>query len=108
MINGIIMTALGSLGVPVAFQKYLGTATTYITFFEYLAQGEAHADNTEKETGHYIQIDVWSKGDYTSLVDSTLTALKSAGFSRIKEVDMFDSEAQFYHRAIRVFYLENN
>lgn len=99
--NSIIMGALSSIGVPVSFQKYSGNANQYITFFIYGEQGELWSDNTEKTTGYYIQVDIWSKSDYTSLVNSVITAMKTAGFARTYAMDMYEDDTQIYHKSIR-------
>ena len=106
MINKLILDTLKNIGAPVSFQKYSGTATTYITFFEYLQKGENYADNVDKTAGHYIQVDIWSKGDYTSLRNSTLAALKAVDFSKTHETEMYENDTQIYHKVLRLFYLE--
>lgn len=68
MKNKFIMDTLKSLKIPGAFQKYSGKSETYITFHEYLAAGEEYEDDVEALTAHYIQVDVWSKADYTNIV----------------------------------------
>ena len=103
MINSLILQALRPLRVPVSFQKYSGKESTYITFFSYLEQGEQYADNEEKETGYYIQLDVWSKNDYTELVENVTNAMKAAGFRRTSAVDLFEEDTKIYHKAIRFF-----
>ena len=103
MINDLILGALRSLRVPVSFQKYRGKENTYITFFSYLEQGEQYADNEEKETGYYIQLDVWSKSDYTELVENITDAMKAAGFRRTSAADLFEEDTKIYHKAIRFF-----
>jgi hypothetical protein len=104
--NKLIMDTLKSLNIPVSFQKYTGSATQYITFFLYGEQGEAWADNLEKETGYYVQVDVWSKSDYTSLVASVTSAMTSAGFKRTYAADMYEQDTQVYHKAIRFNYFK--
>lgn len=105
MINNKVIEALKSLNVPVSFQKYNGKESTYITFFNYLEQGEQYADNEEKVTGYYIRIDVWSKNDYTELVENVKNAMKAAGFIRTSAADLFESDTKIYHKAMRFFYL---
>jgi len=107
-INGIIINALKTLGIPVSFQAYKGTATTYATFFIYLAQGEAWSEDTEDITGHYIQLDIWSKGDYTAVVSLAKTLMLAAGFKRTNETDLYEPDTQTYHKGMRFFYAENN
>lgn len=105
MINSLVLEALESLNVPVSFQKYNGKENTYITFFNYLEQGEQYADNEEKTTGYYIQVDVWSKNDYTILVENLKKAMEAAGFIRTSAADLFESDIKIYHKALRFFYL---
>jgi hypothetical protein len=80
-INEDVIKALKGIGVPVSFQTYTGKANSYITFFTYLDQPESHADDEELTTGYYVQIDVWSKGDYTELVDTVHRKMLKAGVS---------------------------
>ncbi|APM39871.1 hypothetical protein [Clostridium kluyveri] len=101
MINSLIVQTLEPLKVPVSFQKYRGKENTYITFFNYLEQGEHYADNEEKETGYYIQIDVWSKNDYTELVENVTNSMKAAGFRRTSAADLFEEDTKIYHKMLR-------
>ena len=71
-INQKVMAALQKIGVPVRFQTYTGTADTYITFFTYLDKPEGYADDVEYVNGYYVQVDVWSRADYTELVGRSM------------------------------------
>ena len=101
--NKLIIDTLKPLNIPVSFQTYSGTAPIYITFFEYLAQGESYCDDEEKVEGHYLQIDVWSKGNYNSIVKQTKELLRNAGFRRTFETELFEEDTKIYHKVIRVF-----
>lgn len=105
--NKLIIDTLKPLNIPVGFQTYTGTATTYITFFEYLEKGEQFADDEEAETGHYIQVDVWSKGNYKAVVKQAKELLKQVGFMRKTENGFYESDTKIYHKAIRFFYIKN-
>jgi len=108
-INSRIITALATLGIPVSFQAYKGTLTTYATFFEYLAQGESFSEDQEDTTGHYIQLDIWSRGDYTVQVTLAKTLMIAAGFNRTNEtelVEIIDPSTTVYHKGMRFFYAE--
>jgi len=108
-INAMVINALKTLGIPVSSQAYKGTLTTYATFFEYLAQGEAWSEDTEDITGHYIQLDIWSRGDYTNLVTLAKSLMIAAGFSRTNEtesVEIIDPSTTVYHKGMRFFYAE--
>ncbi len=106
MINSIIIETLSDIGVPVAFQLYSGEASTYVTFHEYIQSGEAFEDDEERFTGHYIQVDVWSKSDYSVLVTLTKEKLKAAGFNRQDEMDLYEKDTGIYHKGLRFYYLE--
>lgn len=106
-INKLILDTLNPLNVPASFQKYTGVATTYITFFSYLNQSESFANNIETSIGNYVQIDIWSKDDYTDIVTNVKLALAQAGFRKSYETEMFENETLIYHKVLRFFYLEN-
>jgi hypothetical protein len=106
VINKLVVDTLSILGIPVSFQKYSGGENTYITFFEYLRQGESYADNLETCTGHYIQVDLWCKGDYTTIAKDILDKMKNAGFRRTTETEIYEEETQTYHKVLRFFYEE--
>jgi uncharacterized radical SAM superfamily Fe-S cluster-containing enzyme len=102
--NQLVIETLKPLGVPVAFQKYKGTETTYISFSFYNEIPKLHADDVEKATGYYVQIDVWSKGDYSSLVDQVKTAMTASGFRKTSAADLYEKDTEMYHKAIRFSY----
>lgn len=105
-INKLIIDTLKTLNIPVSFQTYTGVAPVYITFFEYLGQGESFSEDEEESTGHYIQVDIWSKGDYSSVVPLVKSLLKSAGFKRTNETELYEIDTKINHKGVRFFYLE--
>ena len=100
MNNKMVIDALSGLNVPVAFLKYTGTAKPYITFFFYNERGEVFAENEEVATRYSLQVDVWSSGNYTALVNQVKDALKSVGFSRIDAKDLYEDDTKIYHKAM--------
>lgn len=106
MINKLIIDALSPLGIPITFQKYSGKAETYITFHEYFSSGEEYEDDLETLTSHFIQVDVWSKGDYTNLVNQVKEGLIQLGFKRMNEIDLYEDDTKIYHKGIKFYYLE--
>ncbi|WP_044895962.1 tail completion protein gp17 [Bacillus alveayuensis] len=104
-LNKLIMDTLSPLGVPVSFQRYTGTATTYITFFEFNQQSALNADDSEQNTQHSIQVDIWSKGDYTNLVQQVKNALNGVGFFRTSEAEFYEDDTKIYHKVIRFNYV---
>ncbi|MCM3761036.1 hypothetical protein M3212_09590 [Alkalihalobacillus oceani] len=100
-INKIIFTALQDVGVPVSFQHYRGQTFPYITFFTYLEKGEQHADDKEKITGYYVQVDIWSKDDYTDLASTVHQKMLAAGFTKRSYYDFYETDVGVYHKAMR-------
>lgn len=101
--NKLILAALKDIGVPVRFQTYTGKEESYITFFTYLDRPELHSDDRELITGNFIQIDVWSKRDYTDLVDSVHQKMIDAGFIKLNFYDLYEEDLKIYHKVMRFF-----
>lgn len=106
--NKLIIDTLKSLNVPTAFLKYTGSSTTYIVFFVLNEQGELFADNDEISTQYNIQIDIYSKSDYTTLVASVKNALKAVGFKRTYAIDIYENDTNLYHKSLRFYYSNEN
>lgn len=102
-INQEVISALIDIKVPVKFQTYTGKSDTYITFFTYLDQPEQHADDEETATGYYIQIDIWSKSDYTEIVKEVHQHMTGAHFTKLNFYDLYESDTKTYHKVMRFF-----
>lgn len=102
-LNKLVIDTLSVIGVPVAFQEYedKDKVDTYITFFEYDQRGARFSDDVEQNTRHFIQVDVWSKGNYETIVDEVKTNLKEVGFTRTSEIDLFERDTKIYHKGMR-------
>lgn len=106
-INKLIIDTLQPLNIPVSFLTYGGTGTTYITFSPYLTVGEGFSEDEEELTGHYIQLNVFSKTDYTNIVVEVKQSLKSIGFKKTSEIDLYEDDTKLFHKGIRYVYLED-
>ncbi|MDT0163820.1 hypothetical protein [Bacillus sp. AG4(2022)] len=106
ILNKLILSALKDIGAPVAFQKYKGSASTYVTFFEYNQNGALYADDAEQKTSHSIQVDIWSKEDYTQIYQSVKAALLNIGFRRIFETELYENDTEIYHKVLRFNFTE--
>ena len=105
MINKLIVSTLKPLLVPIEFQRCTSKADTYITFFTYSKSGELYTDDAEDVTAVYIQVDLWSKKDYTALSEKLLKRMLDAGFTRTSEAEFYEDDTQIYHKAFRFKYL---
>lgn len=105
-INQRILQTLKTVGVPVSFQQYSGQVSSYVTFFTYLESGEQYADDREAVTRFSVQLDVWSKQDYTELVNTVDQAMHAAGFVKNGYFDLYETDTQMYHKAMRFHFEE--
>lgn len=104
-LNPLIINTLKDLA-PTHYLTYKGPAETYILFSEYNQTGSMYADDEEKNTRHSIQVDVYSKTDFTQLVRDVKQRLKDKGFSRHSEFELYEDDTGFYHKVIRFYYVD--
>ncbi|CAG9608052.1 hypothetical protein [Pseudoneobacillus rhizosphaerae] len=95
-----VTSTLSDIGAPVVFQAYPAGSTPpaqYITFHEYHTGPELEAADVEITTERLINLNVWSKSNYTSLVNSVRKTLEKAGFERTFEFDApyMDGDSHF-------------
>lgn len=106
MIESEVKEALNSLGVPVTFNKYTGTETTYITFLEYNNQSEDSSEDEIDSESHFIQVNIFSKNNYIELVKKVKSAMKIAGFFYTNGNDQYESDTGLHHKSLRFFKAE--
>lgn len=94
--------------IPVFFQVYTGSTFPAISFFQYLEQGEAWAENKETDTGHYIQVDLWSKApEYEDIAGQIKAALENIEFFRTSAQDLYENDTNIFHKAMRFVNVES-
>lgn len=106
-----IKQSLETIGLPVSRLKYLGTAQTYITFFEYSEDVENSSDDEVEIEGHYIQVDLWTKSDFTSYKPLIKLAMKNAGFYFTNGEELYEDDTKIYHwssRYVKSEFIEEN
>lgn len=103
--NKLIIETLKPLNVPVSFASYNNTADTYIVFLEYNQAPFYNADNKEQYTKHFIQMDVFSNGNYIDLVKDIKSRMKQAGFGRMFESETYEEEMQKFRKTLRFSYI---
>lgn len=100
MLNSLIEETLAPLNVPIFFQTHYGDEDTYITYFQYDEQTSIRFDDAEAFTDVYMQINIFSKTNYSDLVKQVKDLMYAAGFSRRNEMELF-YEDEWYQRTIR-------
>ena len=103
-LNSLIISTLSPTNVPIVFQVYSGRETTYITFFEYNEMGISFAEDEEQTERRSIQVDIWSKGNYTALVKQVRKLMKDAGFTRNSGGEFYEEDTKIYHKVLRFYY----
>lgn len=79
-----------------------------LTFSFVSETGKEYTEDGEVETEYIMQVDVWSKDDYTNIVKKVKEKLKEIEFFRIFESDNYEETTQIYHKILRFSYLKNN
>jgi len=104
-LNQLILNTLNDVGSPVDYMSYSGSERTYITFFEYDQGAGLEADDKEQSTAHYIQIDIYSPGNFLSIVKNVKRKMKQAGFKKNFETEMYENDTKLYHKVLRFYFI---
>jgi hypothetical protein len=103
-ISSFITSILKPLSIPNGFQTYSSGTNPmpdqYITFLEYTNQAELEAGDVEITTERLIQLNVWSKSNYYSMVENVRTTMEQAGFLRTDEYDAPYTDGDIYFNKV--------
>ena len=106
MINKVF-NILKDLGVPVLWNVRPSTYPS-ITYFFYDEYGQEFGDGEEIGTNYPLQVDIWSKGDYSLLVGQVIEKLNENKFYRVSAVDLYEDNVKIYHKALRFNHLKGS
>lgn len=113
-INPFVLSALSGMtfsGKPISITPivYTGSDTTYITFYTVLDKDETYADDEAVQAATTATIDIFSKGNYKTLLADVKTRLKSAGFTiQSSGPEIYEQDTGFYHVPVDVYLEEIN
>ncbi|MFA7256794.1 MAG: hypothetical protein WC047_04400 [Kiritimatiellales bacterium] len=98
-VNALVKTTLASLGYPVAFLNYSGTATTYITFNYEDDRAIEYADDKPIIDAAYIQVHLFAPGtfDFMSVKRQIRFKLFKAGFTYPTVTSLYETETKTNH-----------
>lgn len=95
------------LQIPIAFKKYSGTASTYLTYYTYLIKPESFADDQPIVSATYGTIDIFSKGNFKKIKKEVKKKLKEKGFTWTSdEAEDFEEDTGLFHVPVN-FYIES-
>jgi hypothetical protein len=80
----------------------------YIEYELYDENGQEWAENKEIATNYYVQVDIFSKGDYTNLENKIKEVMTNEGFNRSMCADLYENDTQLFHKAMRFLITLNN
>lgn len=106
--NKIINQVLSNLrvngkAVPFAFLHYEGHDDTYITYQQMDADNSLSGDDDLIGYVDYYDFDIYSKGNYKSIVEALKTDLKAQGFvwqPSLSSGDMYETDTKYYHKTL--------
>ena len=89
--------------IPVSFMRYKGKETTYVTWMQSDMDNSYAGDNELLGYVGYYDFDVFSKGNYTNIIEKIKEIMKDNGFmyqpSKCSS-DMFEDDTGYYHKTL--------
>ena len=95
--------------IPVSFMFYEGHDEPYVVYMQQDADGSLSADDELQGYVDYYDFDVYSKGNFLSIIESVKAILKANNFvwqpSRSSQ-DFFEVDTGYYHKTLNFAYLK--
>lgn len=73
----------------------------YIEYEILRETGGAYAEGKETFTNYLVQVDIFSKNDYSDLEKEIKTAMLNAGYNRGQARDLYEEKTKLKHKAMR-------
>jgi len=89
--------------IPVAFLRYRGNETTYVTYQLAFANDPFCSDDELQNYVDFYDFDIYSKGNYLPIVEAIKTILKDNGFTwqpSNSSGDMYEDDSGYYHKTL--------
>lgn len=94
---------VNGVDVPVSFLFYEGHGEPYVVYMQQDADGSLSGDDDLLGYVDYYDFDVYSKGNYTPIIESLKALLKANNFvfqpSRTSQ-DMYETDTGYYHKTL--------
>lgn len=106
--NGLIQQLFANfvvdgVSIPVAFLRYNGKKTTYITYQQTNANDAFSGDDELQNYVDFYDFDIFSTGNYINIVEAVKQILKDNGFRwqpTRSSGDMYEDETKLYHKTL--------
>ena len=91
------------VSIPVKFLNYQGHGEPYVTFMQYDADNSFAGDDTLLGYADYYDFDVYSKGNYLTVVSNLINIMTAAGWTyqpSRDSPDMYERDTKYFHKTI--------
>ena len=78
----------------------------YVEYMFYNKKKSDFCSNKNMSFTHYIQVDIFSKGDFTALENAIEEVMEEKGYSFITSADLYEDDTKLYHKALRYTFKE--
>lgn len=96
------------VAIPVKFLRYEGHGQPYITYQQVDADNSLSGDDDLIGYVDYYDFDIYSKGNYTKIIESVKALLKQNDFiwqpSR-SSADLYENDTGYYHKTLNFAFL---
>ena len=89
--------------IPVNYMHYMGHGEPYVVYMQVFADNVLRGDDGLIGYADYYDFDVYSKGNYTHIIDEIKRLLKENGFIwqvSMSSEDMYEEETGYYHKTL--------
>jgi hypothetical protein len=93
--------------IPVSFLRYHGHETAYVTYMQTDIEDSLNGDDELIAYVVYFDFDIYSKGNFSNILEQIKTLMKNNGFVWMPErtsPDMFEDDTGYYHKTISFAY----
>ncbi len=80
------------------------TTAPYMEYEVLNEEGSLYAENEEIETNYRIQIDVFTKASYTTIVKAIKNVMKENGFMKEFGGSLYEEDSKLFHYILRFNY----
>lgn len=106
--NGLIQQifanfAVDGVAIPVAFLRYNGKSTTYVTYQQTDSNDDFSGDDELQNYVDFYDFDIYSQGNYFNIVEAVKEILKDNGFRwqpTRSSGDMYEDETKLFHKTL--------
>ena len=89
--------------IPVAFLRYTGKNSTYVTYQEIQNDTTFDADDKLQAYVTYYDFDIYSKGNYFNIIESVKEILEANGWRwqpSMTSQDLYEDDTGYYHKTL--------